>query len=318
MNELISVIINVYNGEKFIGKCLKSIVDQTYQNLEILIINDGSTDNTLKICESYNDERIRIISQRNMGLSKARNIGIENAKGDWLYFIDADDFVDIDVIDYLYNIAKEKKMLISTCKPLVIKNYNYELKKNKETIEVISGKDMVKKILMSVDCAGTIWNKLIKKEMFNSIKFEDRIINDVVVVYKLYIQAGAVGYSNQEKYFYLQHSDSILGLDKDERIMDFYKGAKERYEYIKNIYPDFDENELSMYYLITNLYIRRNNKIRQFLKKEEAFKFYNKIFELKIISRKMKFSNKIKYIFFRISPELCRKAFNLYSLLKYK
>ena len=80
MNELISVIINTYNGEKFISKCLESVINQTYNNLEILIINDGSTDNTLKICEEYNDSRIRIITTENMGLSFSRNVGIENAK----------------------------------------------------------------------------------------------------------------------------------------------------------------------------------------------------------------------------------------------
>ena len=83
MNNLISVIINVYNGENFIEKCLDSVINQTYKNLEILIINDGSTDNTLKICESYKDERIRIITTENLGLSKSRNIGIENSKGNY-------------------------------------------------------------------------------------------------------------------------------------------------------------------------------------------------------------------------------------------
>lgn len=78
--ELISVIINVYNGEKFIVKCLDSVVNQTYKNLEILIINDGSTDNTVSICESYKDNRIKIINQKNMWISLSRNVGIENAQ----------------------------------------------------------------------------------------------------------------------------------------------------------------------------------------------------------------------------------------------
>ena len=79
MNELITVIINVYNGENFIAKCLESVINQTYKNLEILIVNDGSTDNTLSICESYSDKRIKIITTENMGLSFSRNVGIENA-----------------------------------------------------------------------------------------------------------------------------------------------------------------------------------------------------------------------------------------------
>ena len=80
MDELITVIINVYNGEKYIQKCLDSIVNQTYKNIEILIINDGSTDDTLSICEGYTDSRIRIITTENIGLSFSRNVGIENAR----------------------------------------------------------------------------------------------------------------------------------------------------------------------------------------------------------------------------------------------
>ena len=120
MEELITIIINVYNGENFIKKCLESVINQTYKNLEILIINDGSTDNTLRICESYEDERIRIINQENMGLSLARNVGIDEAKGEYLYFIDCDDFVEYDVIEYLYNLCKKYNTLMATCQPITV------------------------------------------------------------------------------------------------------------------------------------------------------------------------------------------------------
>ena len=93
MNKLISIIINVYNGEKYIKKCLDSVINQTYKNLEILIINDGSTDKTLEICKKYKDERIKIITTENQGLSFSRNVGIDNAGGEYLYFVDADDFI---------------------------------------------------------------------------------------------------------------------------------------------------------------------------------------------------------------------------------
>ena len=79
MKELITVIINVYNGEKFLKKCIDSVINQTYKNLEIIIVNDGSTDNTLNICKEYKDDRIKIINQENMGLSLARNVGIDNS-----------------------------------------------------------------------------------------------------------------------------------------------------------------------------------------------------------------------------------------------
>ena len=106
MNDLISVIVNVYNGEKFIKKCLDSIVNQTYKNLEIIIVNDGSTDSTLSICNSYSDDRIKIITTPNQGLGLSRNTGIENANGEYLYFVDADDFIEPDAVEYLYKLIK--------------------------------------------------------------------------------------------------------------------------------------------------------------------------------------------------------------------
>lgn len=271
-DELISVILNVYNGEKFIDKCLRSIINQTYKNLEILIINDGSTDNTLKICKSYKDERIKIINQENKGLSLSRNVGIDNARGEYLYFVDIDDFVELDTIEYLYNIAKEKNVLISTCKSVEIYDYNYEVKNEESKTVVLSNKEMLKKILLCVDNACSLWNKLIKKELFNNLRFEDRIINDLAFVHKLVLKTETIGYGNQIKYFYLKNPYSITVMDKDERTIDFYKAAIERFYYIKNVYPDLVENELWMYRRIEILYCDKNDKIRQFLKDSGALK----------------------------------------------
>ncbi len=307
--ELISVIINVYNGEKFIDKCLKSVVEQTYKNLEIIVVNDGSTDNTLNIVKTYKDERIRIINQNNMGLSLSRNVGIENAHGEYLFFVDADDFVTIDVIEYLYDIAKKKNVLISTCKTLVINNYNYTINQEPEKIELFTAREMIKKIFLSLDRAGSLWNKLIKKEVFNGIRFEDRVINDVVVVYKLYLQAETIAFGSRTTYFYLKHPDSITCRETEERTKDYYRGARERYEYLKKIYPNFWENEICMYFSTTDTYLLRNDNIRQFLKVEGALKYYNKIFKLRNMFHKMKFSNRIKYLLFRISPNLCLKIY---------
>ena len=128
MEELITIIINVYNGEKFIKKCLDCILNQTYKNLEVLIINDGSTDNTLKICESYIDNRIRIINQENKGVTIAKNVGIDNAKGKYLYFIDADDFIEKDTIEYLYNLIKNNNAEMATAKRKDI--FDIERRKN--------------------------------------------------------------------------------------------------------------------------------------------------------------------------------------------
>ena len=104
MNDLISIIINVYNGERYIKKCIDSVICQTYKNIEIIVINDGSVDHTLKILKSYQDKRIKIINQKNKGLSLSRNVGISHAKGKYYYFLDMDDYIEKDTISYLYSL----------------------------------------------------------------------------------------------------------------------------------------------------------------------------------------------------------------------
>lgn len=311
MNELISIIINVYNCEKYIEKCVQSVINQTYKNIEIIIVNDGSTDNTLNLCKKFDDERIKIINQENKGLSLSRNVGIENAKGKYLYFVDADDFIENDVIEYLYNLIKEHNVLISTCNTLDIYNYDFVVKNKKENIEIVSDKEMIRDILFSKNRAGVIWNKLIDRELFENIKFENRIINDVVVVYKILLLAKKIVVSNQIKYYYLRHKESITGKNRDERLIDLYKGSIERFYYIKNIYPEFLENEIGLCLII--IYIYTQNKVNDFLKKENAIGLFNKIYSLKFFISSVDINIKIKLFLFRISPKIYKF---LYEKLK--
>ena len=320
MNPLISVIINVYNGEKFISKCLESVINQTYKNLEVLIINDGSIDNTLNICKSYKDERIKIITTENFGLSKSRNIGIENVKGEYLYFIDADDYIENDVIEYLYNLCQKNNTKISTCRPIDIFNYNVIIKNKKEKIEVISNYEMLKKVLLSEDRAVCIWNKLIKKELFNNIRFENRPINDVAVTYKLVLATDKIVYSNQIKYYYLRHKESVTISKKNDanRSIDKYNACFERYNYIKNIYGDFTENDIGMLRIIPMLYVDGNEKLCDYLDSRSAKELFKKLFSLKVLNCKLKFGEKTKIILFRIAPKFDSFLYKKYRKIKSK
>ena len=318
MDELITIIINVYNGEKYISKCLESIINQTYRNIEILIVNDGSTDNTLNICTSYKDNRIRIINQENMGLSLARNVGIENSKGEYLYFIDSDDFVQYDVVEYLYNLCKKYKTLMATCKPIDVYNYNNaHIKSSKEQIEVISSKDMLKKILLSEDRAVNLWNKLIHKNIFNNIRFENRPINDVAVTYKLALATNKIAYSNQIKYYYLRHKDSItISKQKNvNRSIDKYNVCMERYNYIKNLYPNFIENDIGMLRIVPMLYDDGTEELCKYLDDEGAIKLFKKLFTFKVLTCKLNIKEKIKIVLFRINPKLSRWINNKYNFI---
>lgn len=322
MEELITVIINVYNGEKFIKKCLESIINQTYKNLEILIINDGSTDSTQQICESYEDERIRIINQENMGLSKARNVGIENAKGDFLYFIDADDYIELDTIAYLYNMYKKYHTTICTCRPIDVYDYDIKIKKCKEKVDVLDSVEMLKKVLLSTDRSVTIWNKLIKKDLFQNIKFEDRLMDDLAVTHKLVISASKIAYSNQIKYYYLRHKNATTAKEifDIDRSIDYYLVTYDRYKYIKELYPSLVENNINMLRTIAILYLRSISELDDFLNNQNALKLFKKVFTFKVITCKLSFKEKTKIILFRISPKLCKFIYKKYqsSNTKYK
>jgi len=123
MNELISIIVPIYNVEIYLEKCLNSIINQTYKNIEILLINDGSSDNSLRICKKYQkkDKRIVLINKKNGGLSSARNAGIDKASGNYLLFIDSDDYIEIDMIEKLYNNIKSNNADISICNFFITK-----------------------------------------------------------------------------------------------------------------------------------------------------------------------------------------------------
>ena len=305
---MISVIINVYNGEKFINKCLDSIINQTYKNLEILIINDGSTDGTLNIIKKYKDKRIRVINnKKNIGLSLSRNVGIDNAKGEYLYFVDADDFIEIDTIEYLYNLIKKYNVDISTCKCLDIYDYDYKLNQTEEKIQLLAASDYLKKVLISQNREVSIWNKLIKKELFNNIKFENRIINDIAFTHKIILKSKNIIYSNQIKYFYFNNSEGISHMKENDldRAIDRYNSCIERYEYIKNIYPDLIENDISLIQNIARLYRNNNVNVKKYLDDKSAVKLYKKLFSFKKLFKcDMNIKSKIKLCIFRFSPKL--------------
>lgn len=319
MNDLITVIINVYNGEKFIKKCLDSIINQTYKNLEILIVNDGSTDNTLKEIKKYKDKRIKVITTKNQGLSFSRNTAIDNAKGEYLYFVDVDDFIEKDTIDYLYKLITDYDVKIATCDSLKIKNYDFRKVEKEEKVEVYTSEEMLKLNLLSIINHSTCtWNKLYKKEIFNDNRFNNPIINDLSLTYKLFITAKKIVYSNQIKYYYLIH-DTNVTLKKREnldRLIGFYDTIIDKYNYIDKIYPNMYENKIGLLIDISVFYIRKNKEFHKYLKEKKAVKLYKKYYSLKIFKYKLSKKIKIELLLFRISPKLYKFFANIYLKIK--
>ncbi|WP_069632264.1 glycosyltransferase family 2 protein [Campylobacter pinnipediorum] len=182
-NIKVSFIVPIYNKEKHLRECIDSLIKQSLQSVEIIAINDGSTDKTLEILESYNDERLKIATQSNQGSSSARNHGIEMAQGEYVIFVDADDFVKDDYAEKAYNIAKEQ------CADMVITDY-YEyygrtlhtqkymkdcnLLTNKQInnkISIVDKNDCLNSILSGKIVKNAIWNKIIKTDIIKQVEF---------------------------------------------------------------------------------------------------------------------------------------------------
>ena len=214
MSDLISVVVPIYNVEKYLTKCIDSIINQTYKNLEIILVDDGSPDNCGKICDEYKkkDNRIKVIHKKNGGLSDARNEGIKIATGKYIGFIDSDDFVSKDMYKKLYDSIKKYDAEISVCS----RNILYENGKvvpyciNDGRVIVMDSTEALKKIFGFRDFDMAAWDKLYSIKLFNKIKYPvGRINEDYYVTPLLFSKANRIVYIRESLYNYLRRENSI-------------------------------------------------------------------------------------------------------------
>lgn len=207
----ISIVIPAYNVEKYIIRCLESVAAQTCQNLEIIIVNDGSTDSTKQLCAGFakNEPRAKLINQKNQGLSMARNHGIEQATGVYLVLIDGDDEIAPDFVEKLATAATKSNSDIAVCGYRIISEQNQE--SISPSIAQISGSDAAIALLTQQKNYDVIaCNKLYKRDLFEYIKYPARQIHeDNLTTYKLYAAAKKVCFLEEPLYFYHKRSGSI-------------------------------------------------------------------------------------------------------------
>lgn len=231
MNSLISVIVPVYNVENYLPKCLETISQQTFKNIEIIIIDDGSTDDSGKICDEFatGELRAKVFHKKNGGLSSARNFGISKSKGDYLAFIDSDDYVSKDFIEKLYFAA------IDTGAEIVICGYN----NTKPGEKILTGRKSTIDLLTKQENIEILtWNKLYARRLFIDCKIEFPVgkkHEDTLTTYKLLAAASKVAYITDNLYHYRERANSITGSEKiEERLMAREQAATEAVGYFKN------------------------------------------------------------------------------------
>ncbi|SHK62944.1 Glycosyltransferase involved in cell wall bisynthesis [Chishuiella changwenlii] len=212
MNYSISIIVPVYNTEKYLSKCLDSIINQTLKNIEIIIVNDGSKDNSQQIIDEYcsNDIRIKSIVKQNGGLSDARNIGIDHANGEYIAFIDSDDYIDLYMMEELYKIAIRHQAEIVLCDLVKVDENGNEFRDLPQSPQ-LSDKIILKNdftLFGEMSCFAC--NKIFKKSLFEKHRFRKGIhFEDIELIPKLVLDSHIIAKINQPFYKYFERQDSI-------------------------------------------------------------------------------------------------------------
>ena len=218
MYEKISIIVPIYNVEQYLERCVNSIIKQTYKNLDIILIDDGSTDGSPAICDRYekSEERIRVLHQVNQGLSAARNSGIEIANGEYFCFVDSDDYVAEDLIEKLYSMLLEQGADIAICNFVSFyEKFAGDIPKNETKIDILSSYEILQMLhqVTQDKFVNTVvaWGKLYKRSLFANLRFPvGRYCEDISVIYKLYDLATNIVCSSEVLYFYYRNNSNSI------------------------------------------------------------------------------------------------------------
>lgn len=297
MEQLVSVIVPVYNVEEYLDECIESIVLQTYKTLEIILVDDGSTDQSGKKCDEWRekDERITVIHQKNRGVSAARNAGLSNSTGQWIAFVDSDDYIDKNYIEKLLLLNIKWKTYVSCCQ------------RDEQELYVGGAEQcMESKAFLLSQCYRTaLWYYLYKKELFDGVIFpEGKLSEDVAVLYKIIYQVKKVAVTSDILYHYRVRKGSLN--NKEQRINQcdidridilkekaiFFEGKKEK-ELAEVAWKDYLANILILYGCRKDIDLEVD--VIELIK--EYKKYVMKVWRSKTVPWKLKIIFAVSYIF---------------------
>lgn len=231
--ELISVIVPVYNVESYVAECIESIQNQTYMNLEIILVNDGSTDASGDICDKYAayDERIQVIHKENAGVSVARNMGIESANGDYIGFVDSDDYIAPTMYEDMLKLMVEHDLDIIECTAFRNNGDTNIEGCNDGSLEIFNRDEALK--MAMYDCFVAVWSQLYKRRVISDVRFPvGRKFEDSAVSYLFIANTKRVGHINRCLYYYRLNPNSTTQTSFDAKSRwDFVLGYEERLQY---------------------------------------------------------------------------------------
>lgn len=306
----ISLIVPIYNIEECVEECIESILNQTFKDFEVILVDDGSTDNSLNICRKYEkkDTRITVVNKKNGGLSDARNAGINKACGEYLCFIDGDDFIVNDTLENMYNLILKNNSQISICN--MVRYYGDEdtdiFYKPSEKEIVLEGNNRFKTLEQPSVC-----NKMFKSDLFNGVRFPyGKYYEDTFVYHELVMKANSIVLTGKDSYYYRCRRGSILDGGYSKKYFDFMEAIYIRATFLdkNNIKQYANEAYLHIYSSLSNAYNNLDSNSDE-LKPlfDEAKNRYNKVFKRLIKDNSFSIKQKLRFILLRYSPKLhCR------------
>lgn len=324
INPLISVIVPVYNVEDYIGDCINSLQNQSYKNIEILLVDDGSSDKSLEICYEFakEDERIRVFSKPNGGQGSARNLGLDKIRGEYVSFIDSDDLIGSDFIEKIYAILSQNsvKMAMSAYASFREKDEISNAKSQKTSIKILNDKEIFSEIFSGNEYFGTaVWRNLYHKSIFENLRFpEGQIYEDVAIAFEIFDSAKRVAISDEVLYFYRIRQGSTTN-SFNEKHLQAVPSVEKFTNLVAKKYPDLkDEATFTLCDSMASVGLMiLKSKASEFDTQIAHFRAFLLANYKLILEKKSKSKiKKFMMIMLALSPNLLKLAIRIYKALK--
>ena len=318
-NELISIIVPVYNVEQYLEKCVDSIINQKYKNLEIILVDDGATDSSGKLCDELAkiDNRIKVYHKENGGLSDARNYGVERATGDYIGFVDSDDYIDSEMYEELYEAIKKENVDVVECNLKIIYPDRVELFTEQKYYNVYTKQEYLEEYLKIEKIFGSACVRLIKSDIAKKLKFPvGKLYEDTYYAYDLIEKVDRYVIMNNPYYNYLMRENSITNTKFNPRIFDLIeiveKFRKTTYENYPGLKEAVDCRKMYAYFSVLNsILLEENYRDNEYYSEILSYfkRNYISLLKHKYINR----NRKLSVILIKLNIDLYRKV-----LMKYK
>ena len=304
MVDLVSIIVPVYNVEKYLDVCISSIIRQTFTNLEILLIDDGSTDQSGLICDEWEkkDKRITVIHKTNGGASDARNVGIEHALGEFILFVDGDDYINLQLVEICYSLLKRYNvdMVCFSYERVKEESNDVSLKSNdKFELEKMKGEELISELICERKCSNSACDKFFKKEIWQTFRFPlGKVNEDGYIMLDLLLSVNDVLVFNQKLYYYRERGGSVT----------HSKGRKFYYDTLKvfEIRCEKLKEKKELYYLALSKYLGWLIKIywrEKGKRRKDTLDLFRKKMQSSVL-RYIYWKSGILYIAFYMNPQI--------------